>query len=83
MKLIGKTRRRFRLTVANRGLTFTPLGGWFLAVAFALGVAAINSGSNLLYLVVSMMLSMVTVSGIISEQCLKGLKATRKLPDEI
>lgn len=83
MKLIGKTKRRFRLTVANRGLTFTPLGGWFLAVAFALGVAAINSGSNLLYLVVSMMLSMVTVSGIISEQCLKGLKATRKLPDEI
>lgn len=83
MKLIGKTRRRFRLTVANRGLTFTPLGGWFLAVAFALGVAAINSGSNLLYLVVSMMLSLVIVSGIISEQCLKGLKATRMLPDEI
>jgi len=83
MKLTGNKRRRFRLMVANRGLTFTPLGGWFLAVAFALGVAAINSGSNLLYLVVSMMLSMVTVSGIISEQCLKGLKATRKLPDEI
>jgi len=83
MKDPGNKRRRFRLTVANRGLSFTPLGGWFLAVAFALGVAAINSGSNLLYLVVSMMLSMVTVSGIISEQCLKGLKATRKLPDEI
>lgn len=83
MKNTGKTRRRFRLTVANRGLTFTSLGGWFLAVAFALGVAAINSGSNLLYLVVSMMLSMVIVSGILSEQCLKGLKATRKLPDEI
>ncbi len=83
MKNPGKQKRRFRLTVANRGLTFTPLGGWFLAVAFSLGVAAINSGSNLLYLVVSMMLSMVTVSGIISEQCLKGLKAARKLPDEI
>ena len=83
MKNTGKIRRRFRLTVANRGLTFTPLGGWFLAVSFALGVAAINSGSNLLYLVVSMMLSMVTVSGIISEQCLKGLRAIRKLPDEI
>ena len=83
MKNPGNKRRRFRLTVANRGLTFTPLGGWFLAVAFALGVAAINSGSNLLYLVVSMMLSMVTVSGIISEQCLKGLKAARTLPDEI
>lgn len=78
-----KKRRPFRLSFRNRSLTFTPLGTRFVVITVLIGFAAINTGGNLLYLCTSMLLSMMIVSGILSEQALKGLAVARRLPDEM
>jgi uncharacterized protein (DUF58 family) len=38
-----------------------------------LGVAAINTGNNLLYMLVSLLLALIIVSGVLSEQSMRGL----------
>ena len=76
-------KKRIKLAYGTRSLTFTPLGARFTLVTLLVGIAAVNSGSNLLYLVVSMMLSMMLVSGVMSEYTLRELYVTRRLPDEI
>lgn len=48
-----------------------------------LGVAAINTGNNLLYLLVSLLLALIIVSGVLSEQSMRGLHLTPIQPDEI
>lgn len=84
MKLFArKDKRPFRLLYGGRSLTFTPFGTRFVVITLAVGLAAVNSGSNLLYLVVSMMLSMVVLSGVLSEQALRRLRVSRALPPEI
>jgi uncharacterized protein (DUF58 family) len=58
--------------------------GWvFLVLTVMFGVAAINTGTNLLYLVLSMLLSLIVISGMMSEIDLKGLKLARGLPQQI
>lgn len=49
-----------------RSLSATVAGKWFIAVLFAIGIAAINTGNNLLYLVVATLLSLIVVSGLMS-----------------
>jgi uncharacterized protein (DUF58 family) len=48
-----------------------------------LGVAAINTGNNLLYLLVSLLLALIIVSGILSEQSLRWLDLIALDPEEI
>ncbi|GIW71328.1 MAG: hypothetical protein KatS3mg102_0870 [Planctomycetota bacterium] len=71
-RLLGwLTRRRLRAT--REGLAF-------MALTVLFGVAAINTGTNLLYLLLSLLLSMIVASGILSELDLKGLRLARQLP---
>lgn len=78
---VGRNRRSFlRLP---RSLSFTRDGKWFLGVLFFIAISAINTGNNLLYLVVATMLSLIIVSGVISESTLKGIRASRTFPREI
>jgi len=63
--------RTFRLP---RKLRVTFPGKWFLALTVGVGAAAINTGNNLLYLALSMNLSLIILSGILSEWCLRGLR---------
>ena len=58
-------------------------GWWTLFAAMGLGVAAVNTGNNLLYLLASMLLGLVVVSGILSEMVMRGLRAGAARPDEI
>ena len=58
-------------------------GWWCLLVVIGLGVAAINTGNNLLYLLVSLLLSLIVVSGVLSEQSMRGLRLDGDLPEEI
>ena len=58
-------------------------GWWCLFVAIGLGVAAINTGNNLLYLLVSLLLSLIVVSGMLSEQSMRGLRLEADAPEEI
>jgi uncharacterized protein (DUF58 family) len=54
-----------------------------LFIATGLGVAAVNTGNNLLYLLVSMLLGLVVVSGVLSESSIRRTRANRVVPDEI
>jgi uncharacterized protein (DUF58 family) len=58
----------------------TREGWWFLIATLLLGLAAINAGLNLLFLVWGMMLCLVLASGVLSELCLRRLIVTRKPP---
>jgi uncharacterized protein (DUF58 family) len=61
----------------------TPEGVQFLLFTVAIGIAAINTGNNLFYLLLAMMLSLVLISGIMAEQCLRRLEFHRHLPDHL
>lgn len=58
--------------------------GWcFFVVIFAVGFAALNTGNNLLYLVLSLMLAFLALSGVLSESALRGIEVNRLLPSEL
>jgi uncharacterized protein (DUF58 family) len=67
----------------RRTIKPTRDGWWCLLVAVGLGVAAINTGNNLLYLLVSALLALIVVSGILSEQAMRGLALTAVTPEEV
>jgi uncharacterized protein (DUF58 family) len=67
----------------RRTIKPTRDGWWCLLVAVGLGVAAINTGNNLLYLLVSALLALIVVSGILSEQAMRGVVLTGIAPEEI
>jgi uncharacterized protein (DUF58 family) len=54
-----------------------------LFAAVGLGVAALNTGNNLLYLLCSLLLALVIVSGILSEQSMRGLRVESLVPEEL
>ncbi len=54
--------------------------GWvFLSTTLAVTLAALNTANNLLYLVMAAMLSLVTVSSLLSEWSIRGLRVSRCL----
>ena len=58
--------------------------GWiFFLLTFGVGFAALNTGNNLLYLVLALMLSFLVLSGVLSESALRGIRVRRRLPAEI
>jgi uncharacterized protein (DUF58 family) len=58
----------------------TREGWWFIGAILAIGLAAINTGNNLLYLIVAMLLSVMALSGALSEQTLRRLDLHREGP---
>lgn len=63
-----------------RSIQLTAEGTRFVLLTLAVGIAAINTGNNLLYLLLAMMLSLIVMSGILSELCLKQLVLRRLMP---
>ena len=76
-RLNPKPRRRFRLP---RTLHATRAGWCFVVIVFGVGFAALNTGNNLLYLILSFMLSFLVLSGVFSESALRGVRIRRRLP---
>lgn len=66
-----------------RRLRPTRAGWCFFALTLGVGFAALNTGNNLLYLVLSLMLSFLILSGFLSESALRGVQVERMLPSEI
>ncbi len=58
----------------------TREGWWFIGASFAVGLAATNTGNNLLYLILAMMLSFMVISGVLSEQTMRHLALERDRP---
>lgn len=68
---------RFR---PDRKLKLTREGKYFIGITFGVGFAAINTGNNLLYLLLGMLLSLIIVSSVMSELSLRHLTVVRRLP---
>ncbi len=64
-------------------LRITREGWLFIIICIAIGMAAIRSGNNLLFLILGMMLGLLIVSGILSELSLRGLSFSRLPPGSI
>ncbi|MCC6217801.1 MAG: DUF58 domain-containing protein [Polyangiaceae bacterium] len=73
----SRLRRWFRLP---RKLRMTREGKFFLLITLGVGLAAVHSGNNLLYLLLGMLLSLIIVSGVLSELSLRHLTVVRRLP---
>ncbi len=67
----------------RRRLPPTREGWWFLGATLLVGVAAVNSGYNLLFLVWGMMLFLIFASGLLAKLVLSRLEVTRNPPSVI
>jgi len=67
----------------RRTIRPTREGWWCLAIAILLGLTSVNSGNNLLYLLESLLLALIIVSGVMSEQSLRGVRLRPLLPDAV
>ena len=63
-----------------RRLKFTREGKFFLGITFGVGFAAVNTGNNLLFLMLGLLLALMLVSGVMSELSLRELTVVRRLP---
>jgi uncharacterized protein (DUF58 family) len=72
--LLARLRRFLR---PPRSLKITRTGRTYLVVTVGVGLGALNTGNNLLYLVLGLLLSLIVVSGVLSERCLRDLQIRR------
>ena len=75
-----RLRRRLR---PPRRLRFTREGRVIVLLSVGVGFAAINTGNNLLYLLLGWLLSFIIASGILSEMTLKRLTVDRRPPPRV
>jgi uncharacterized protein (DUF58 family) len=61
----------------------TRIGIVYVVVVVLIGIAALNTGNNLLYIVVAAMLAAILVSGFASALVLRGLELDIKLPENV
>lgn len=78
--LAARLRRRLR---PPRRLRFTREGRIIVLLSIGVGFAAINTGNNLLYLLLGWLLSFIIASGILSEMTLKKLAVERRPPPRV
>ena len=77
---LSSFRAFLRWASRNRSIRLTSEGVRFILLTVGIGVASINTGNNLLYLLFAMMLSLIVISGILSERCFKQVDVSRRLP---
>jgi len=75
--------RMRRMMRPPRRLAFTRAGKFFMLLTLAVGAGALNTGNNLLFLLLGMMLSAIIASGILSEAILRKLWLERRAPHRI
>ncbi|MBL6974818.1 MAG: DUF58 domain-containing protein [Deltaproteobacteria bacterium] len=72
---MGRIREFFwRSAFFPRKLSFTREGKIVVLISIGLGIAAVNTGNNLLYMVFGLSLALIIISGILSEANLRGLE---------
>jgi uncharacterized protein (DUF58 family) len=59
----------------------TRVGLIYILISVVIGIAALNTGNNLLYVVVAALLSAILVSGVASAQVLRSLELDVHLPE--
>jgi uncharacterized protein (DUF58 family) len=78
-----RRRRAPRWLQAPRTLRPTRAGWVFFAFTIGVGLAALNTGNNLLYMIHALLLSFLVLSGVFSESALRGIRVKRRLPAEL
>lgn len=73
---VERLRESFDYDVTRAGIVY-------VLVTLVIGIAALNTGNNLLYIVVAAMLSAILVSGIVSAWVLRRLELDIRLPEHI
>ena len=71
-----RQRHRFEYAV-------TWVGGAYVLVTMVIAIAALNTGNNLLYIIVSAMLAAILVSGVASSVVLRGLRLDVHVPERV
>jgi uncharacterized protein (DUF58 family) len=74
---------RRSLSAPRRRLSVTLDGMVFIGLLLSIGLAAVNSGANLLYMVFSMMAGLMIFSGLASWRSLMGMRVERQTPRHI
>jgi uncharacterized protein (DUF58 family) len=80
LRLPGRLLRRMR---GARKLRLTSEGRYLVGITIGIGLAAVNTGNNLLYLLLGWLLSVIVASGILSDVCLRAVHITRSAPKRI
>lgn len=61
-------------------ITLTRQGWWYLGVTVGVMVAALNTGNNLFYLLLSLLLTFLVLHGVLAEWNLRRVVVERRLP---
>jgi len=64
-------------------LSSNSSGTGYLAAIFIVSIAALNTGNNMLFLILSAMIAAILVSGVVSRIVLTGLEVDIALPDRV
>jgi uncharacterized protein (DUF58 family) len=73
---LERLRQTFHYEVTRAGIIY-------VLVTLVIGIAALNTGNNLLYIVVAAMLAAILVSGVVSALVLRGLELEVLLPAQV
>src|ERR1700728_771057 len=73
---VERLRQTFHYEVTKAGVVY-------VLVTMVIGIAALNTGNNLLYIVVAAMLAAILVSGVVSALVLRGLQLDVRLPEHV
>ena len=75
---MGRSNRWF-----PRKLKLNTEGKFLVFITIGIGFAAVNTGNNLLYLILGMLLSLITLSGILSELAIQQVRVSRAVPSGV
>ncbi|VAW39155.1 FIG002343: hypothetical protein [hydrothermal vent metagenome] len=78
-----RTTRKRGIIRSLKKLKFTREGTLYTAAIFVLGIAAINTGNNMLYLILATLLSLIIISGVMSEPILRKISLRRQFPQRL
>jgi len=73
---VERLRETFDYEVTRAGIVY-------VLVTLVIGIAALNTGNNLLYIIVAAMLAAILVSGVVSAWVLRYLELDIKLPEHV
>jgi uncharacterized protein (DUF58 family) len=73
---VERLRESFDYDVTRAGIVY-------VVVTLVIGIAALNTGNNLLYIVVAAMLAAILVSGVVSAWMLRWLELDVRLPEHV
>jgi uncharacterized protein (DUF58 family) len=74
-KIISLPWRWMRWMALTRPIRFSRFGTFYILFTLGVGAAAINTGNNLLYLILGILLGFIIVSGVLSDSGLWGVRS--------